>query len=114
MAIDLYEMKEGIEFIKKIAYALYDTREQDREDKNNAMAMQFFGQLMGSAIQNPEALRTIVELSQQNQSEEIGNQYQQATPPQNKPNAGGFGNQDPQVTQSQKKPNSRSKRPKSS
>ncbi|NES98958.1 MAG: hypothetical protein F6K32_28115, partial [Desertifilum sp. SIO1I2] len=96
--------------IKKIANALYDTREQDREDKNNAMAMQFFGELMGSAIQNPEALRTIVELSQQNQIEDMGNQSKPVTEPQNKPNTGGFGNQGQQTAQVQKKPSSRSKR----
>lgn len=67
MATDLLEMKEKIELITNVVSALYNTREQDREDKNNEMAMQFFGQLMTAAIQNPDSLQTLVALSNQSQ-----------------------------------------------
>ncbi len=114
MATDLYGMKESIELIKNVVYALYNTREQDREDKNNAMAMQFFGELIGSAIQNPEALRTIVELGKENQIDRMENQNPLENQHQNKTNVAGFGNQDQQANQPPKKPSNRAKRPKSS
>ncbi|MBU7584675.1 MAG: hypothetical protein KAF91_17480 [Nostoc sp. TH1S01] len=69
MAIDLFEMKENINLITNIVSVLYNTREQDREDKNNALTMQFFGQLMTAAIQNPDSLQALVALGNQTNQE---------------------------------------------
>jgi hypothetical protein len=69
MATDLLEMKEKMDIIGNIVSALHDTREQDREDKNNAMMIQLLTPMLTAAMQNPDSLQTLMTLSNSGQQE---------------------------------------------
>ncbi|MEN9518519.1 MAG: hypothetical protein RLZZ381_1107 [Cyanobacteriota bacterium] len=56
-------------FVGNIVLELRDEKKAEREDRNNQMAMQLFGNILNQGIQNPDGLRALIELAESQKTE---------------------------------------------
>jgi hypothetical protein len=60
----MQDVQEILNAVGNIVLELRDEKKAEREDKNNQMAMQLFGSILGQGLQNPEGLRVLMELAE--------------------------------------------------
>lgn len=69
----MFNIQSLLNAVGNIVLELRDEKKAEREDRNNQMAMQLFGNILNQGMQNPESFRVLMELAElQKQQNDTG------------------------------------------